>query len=474
MGVTLTPERRYELREPLSRCLSHAKEVESILESRDELALRLCPSSLYKALLCLTSDIFTGDYNWVPEEHRDRVAREHPVGQPGLDGTSTTANIGQQTLAWLVQLLWHLCRYDDPLLPTSQELAFRLTLKLNYPKPIVGDLAQVAELIEADCGSGNQDPELPEAVNEVIRSWISFCHNKAGTNVTDCYSALANAVGRTCGAKDATDNRTSQEVLRKYPLVFTTNYDESIERALCYATVREWDAVHVLFPICCCSPSGATKSTLPPDLCPPEGTSRPVRQVAWACQTRQCNAMREQTVTKIFWQPGDANQAGRSGSSSLNLVDHLKRRLEYPGPVVLHLHGAPTIALDELRNANGDLRSASETEQWHHMTLITETGYVQVLAEARSRDMPLAALSQVQADFGLWFLGYSLSDWNIRSQLYLQIRPPVGSSRAGRNAGERFAIMHSVDPLKEAHCKALEIGAVAVPLHHFFGTLADQ
>src|SRR5262249_50695229 len=87
------------------------------------------------------------------------------------------------------------------------------------------------------------------------------------------------------------------------------------------------------------------------------------------------------------------------------------------GPMVLKLHGAPCIK--------------DSKPGFKHWLVLSETGYLEALATASH--VPTWVLTQLgQNSFSrraLWFLGYSMSDWNVRLRLFEHCRGGMQSFR---------------------------------------------
>jgi hypothetical protein len=84
---------------------------------------------------------------------------------------------------------------------------------------------------------------------------------------------------------------------------------------------------------------------------------------------------------------------------------------ELVGPVIVKLHGSP---LDPVRSGQ------------EHWLVLSETGYLEAM-DSTLNPLPDWVEKQLKGSpngpgRSLWFLGYSVSDWNIRLRLYEHLR----------------------------------------------------
>ncbi len=475
----LIPERSIgEAVSILNDCLSNATKIRKFLKDTNvEICFLLCPESIETALRDLASKIVRGEIDLFSPEH---VEIFDSVNKRAYSD-SQLSFLGDE-IQWLFSFLWHLFRFDDPLLPSSRELTLRLTLrKTGKPIRVVGELSQVAEALAVVDG---EQEMFPQHVSEVIDNWISYCHRitKDLFPVSSGYKSLASVTKAMYQANERRikDNPCEPKIP---PLLFTTNYDESLEIALMNVENPPWGAIHILFPVYREIHFDGDSSSKAQDLDGKISTSSQYSsqdsasgiETAWVRQTiiNSVHRLEPSIICKDRSENSDTQSGGQSQSHCLKNILNDK---SIPGPIILKLHGAPSVDIASISEQIPQ-QSPFSSVRWNHMTLITESGYVQVLSEATSREMPLAALQTVRSRFGLWFLGYSLSDWNIRSQLYFQVAtgknetPSLGQN--DKRNGHRYAVMQSKDEVKHAYCENLNIKpALTDDLYMFFRSLS--
>ncbi|HXO43101.1 MAG TPA: SIR2 family protein [Thermoanaerobaculia bacterium] len=321
---------------------------------------------IYERLLMLArqlvnSSLWDSDKN---KEWRDRHhARIEQLGKNLGQPTAGEVTIRGEMLEWLPDLLWYTLRFWTPLLPTTSEMAFELALRANLAPPKKADLAQAAEALNL----------LPAALAKAINDWFRYCHERRDP-LTSFHLAIAAALQRSHDLYDSRQqerNRSSNSAdsLAANPpaVVFTTNFDKCVE-----AVFKTLDITHhVVFPV------------------------------------------RPRNTTKVKWRltTSFASDDEHRGEGDYDLEDQLE--IEVRGPIIVKLHGSP---LDPAGNAE-------------HWLVLSEHGYLEALLERNLPpwlDRQLAAQGaeggEQRPNRSLWFLGYSISDWNVRLRLYVHLR----------------------------------------------------
>ncbi len=452
------------IKDHMNKCLKAAVDLSEFVQDKT-LAKRLCPKSILNGLSNLAAIIFYPSYDWAPKKAQKAL-------KAALVSVRECLNeVSREQVEWMVSLLWHLCRFDDPLLPSSRELAFRLTVKMNTPYTVMGELGQIADLV-AISPDNEEDIPFAKNIDEVIVDWITYCHQKSEENVSSYYENMARAFCLIYASHNGKWEIPIEKPEEALPLLFTTNYDESMERALRNVDGAGWKYVHILFPLIrkMDAPNsykriffrsrGTPSSDQEPET--REGKTEKLPTV-WAVQSWMMGAP-EPSPPEIVWRDHSTQQdVGASGPIETTFA-HIVNKLPGPGPIVIKLHGAPSVPLQKLK------------DEFRHMTLITESGYVKVMAEFGIHDkMPMQALNSVMIGRRLWFIGYSLSDWNVRSQLYLQLQyRRIENNPLLGTVSEVRAVMDRADPFKEAHCDFLGIKIHKGTIANFFSQLDNQ
>jgi hypothetical protein len=295
------------------------------------------------------------------------------------------ASLNLMDLVWIGNLFWHCLRFDQPYYPTTAELAFQLSLctaaapgsARNAPP----QLAQAAQAIG--------DPDL------FLTDWFRFYGQNAGES--GFYHSLATWLQNNYARCEPSVLRSSTSSV-PLPIVFTTNYDQEIEASLTKLRCPH----HVVMPVYLSWTSKAAGD--------PEQGSPPSLEPLWL--TKTVNFTRNDA-----WEyAGRTEEGSRSNGDGPNLT---VPREEFLGPVIVKLHGSPLDDLPakgkvgKLPHTLVDTENSYETS-YKHRVIITEFDYLKDLR----RQIPVwlqRALRNPRRQ--LFFLGQSISDWNIRLRL---------------------------------------------------------
>jgi hypothetical protein len=305
---------------------------------------------------------------------------------------------------WLSELIWYTLRYWVPRYPTTAELAFELSLGVKDAPVRRAELAQAALALSHT-----------ENLDQEIRALLKYCeHGQEKLENLDreaaaFFYAIAAAIQHQFDLFQ--DTLVASDPMQRYkgrgaksregsggtplPLVFTTNFDKALEGVFKQADLP----YHVVFPIV---PGGAGAADRPSAAA--EGSS-----IVWIMRTyfaQKAGAKAIDEKWEDICPPGD------------------EPRYRFRGPVFVKLHGSPSEDLPD------------ENDQ--HWLVLSEEGYLQALSDKHR--MPEWLGGQLHASYAsharqsdprqkhrsVWFLGYSLSDWNVRLHLYQQARLTLG------------------------------------------------
>lgn len=351
-----------------------------------------------------------------------KEGRVVPVPADVWEGTNPdSGHLRLDAVQWMSELVWYTLRYWLPCYPTTAEMAFELSLMVDDAPPRRAELAQAAQAME------NVDPEsLATEVSNLMlyceerqqsdpggsRSTKAFYHGVA-TALQHQYDLFA-ASRITTDPHDKYRNGTvsaikSDSVGRREelppPIMFTTNFDNALENVF-----LENDVVfHVIYPML-----GSVE----------EGDEKKAGLPVWWFKTvyKASSRIRPQNET---WKSITDTSSGKPDMS----------RIE--GPLIVKLHGAPCIEKPE-RNS----------ECW---MVLSEVGYLQALGGQGS--MPKWLSEQLgtgkESKRSLWFLGYSISDWNVRLRLFEHIKE--------NNASKRSTVDREADPYRTAILKNISV-----------------
>jgi hypothetical protein len=355
------------------------------------------------------------------------------------------ANVPRGTLRldmmqWLADLLEYSLVYWIPRFPTTLELAFELGLAVPAGPPRRPELAQAAQAFASDAKEAN--------AADYIKELMEYCESgmKPG-NVVDpvyrrFYVAIAAALcdqweryeGLVLGRSAARAISGTEQVRRLtsgqvdlveeaaiatneapprvgfMPIAATTNYDSGLELVFAEFEIP----YHVLFPV-------------------QSGSADGLARLPWVFRTVL---------------PGRT-----PNDTTMSSVDPaLPEKSPLKGPVIVKLHGAPT--LQEAADGFGGY--------FKHKIVVSEKEYLDALQEGSStlhwfeHEMFKPLDDEEKHDpasraRSVWFLGYSIADWNVRLRLYSHLRGTRRDERPLR------AVNRDYDPFRQAILRPLKV-----------------
>jgi hypothetical protein len=401
---------------------------------------------VYERLVVLTRLLVSEtDEKFVKSRFRDKF-RENPdlssVGDALIDAKVPRGKLRLDMMQWLGDLLEYSLVYWIPRFPTTLELAFELGLAVPSGPPRRPELAQAAQAFDAI------DPKNMSA-GDYIKTLMEYCeaHMKGGTidpvyrrfyvaiaaalcdqwdhykedvgaRGTDRWTAgISHFRGHGKGRIDRAEAAAAATVdtaprVAFMPIAATTNYDRGLELVFGAYDIP----YHVLFPIQTLQ-SGNSKS-----------------------------AVQQWVLRSVV--PGQMDyDFEMSSKDSL-----LPKEVTLQGPVIVKLHGAPTLNKHKDRHG-GEIR---------HRIVVSEKEYLDALQEGSSAltwfetEMfkPLAEEAGYDATSRartIWFLGYSIADWNVRLRLYSHLR------RTPRDERQLRAVNRDADPFRQSILKDLKV-----------------
>lgn len=412
---------------------------------------------------------------------------------------------------WLSDLLWYTFMFDVAAYPTTDELGFLFSLTSDGSRvirPPQAEFSQAAGLVIHDpedqhrlakwvgtmfrffessatarppnggavpgrgSESGTHGNGQPGHVEGRLLEYIVRALQKSHAEYSNQVSRIRHPTGRPPNVMPA--------------MAFTTNFDQSLEHALANRGMN----YHVVYPL---------RSEL-------HGASPPRRDGA---QDRPGNAHRPAEESPD--PPSDVYDEGRQPKWILRTVGPdgalpkaweerelpsyiiLDRSCSSPplrflGPLVVKLHGSPLddefCAGDAQRGQvlceqkvdadlsikHDELSRDNEIMDFRHFLVLPEINYLRSLFSYRE-SIPQWLWEGLtnprpsrQEPFAIWFLGYSVRDWNIRLQLYSQ--GLYGHPREWVKL-RKYLVSSYVDPFSESILQALHI----TPLPHDFKDL---
>lgn len=362
---------------------------------------KLGAGQIYARLLLFTCRMTSQIADECPDSS-DEIHQRLKEHQPDLDDQQgragkTEAHLRLAELAWLEDLLWHTLRYRVPAIPTSGELSLHLSLTPDAQLVRRGDLSQVAELHHRH----------PETSMDSIRAWLRFWEDSDPSDRRFHLSMAAALLFMYRGYERAKSRRR-----RELPIAFTTNYDRAIENALNHLRT-DGHVYHVVFPV--------------------EGTMGDPR-VSGASQLWLLNTY---TVTSPRAEPSRSGPFSCERWTLSEVEDNIR------GPILVKLHGSPLEDLGGYRVQDITGGKPVQYTQLEHALILSESSYLAAIVGEMVGHHPFptwleGALKASGRE--LWFLGYSLSDWNVRLRLYEHLRY--------HREGDELPLANQQSPLK--------------------------
>jgi hypothetical protein len=270
-------------------------------------------------------------------------------------------------IEWLTHLLWHSLRREVPVYPDADELSFVLSFYASLPTSQKSDLARSAEIYS----------EYTDLV-EVIKGWFGRC-DKVEYNYNNFHKAIALSLREQFNMYNRDNHSTF------LPIALTTNFDKGLERAL--DAMEEKIDYHLLYPVILM-------------------IGKDNYQIKW--------------VRKDVMANGNVIPHWVSTGANENMIDSIDMPNPQPafpdrpkGPIIIKLHGSPLDAAPPPNKSGG-------YEERPYLVL-SESGYLEAMKETFPVWLSIKLKKSIKSFGGksrhMLFLGYSLSDWNVRAAL---------------------------------------------------------
>ena len=401
------------------------KEIHNYIKSKD-LNVRsgssgLSTDGIYQRILFLCLEIIpchsvpkprygscTNDFATWRDSHKGELGFLMDVVHP-ID--PNIVEIKFKHIEWINNLLWHTLRFDLNMYPTTQELSFQISLWESALPP-----RKVPLSLAAFVQSENYLPNLLDV-------WFKY-YEKQYSIPSQFYLALAGTLySMHIKSSKYIDSRREYQLRGDYtnedvPIMYSTNYDYEMERAFNMLCKYNYGGYHVVFPAIIIL----------------RGEYEDIH--AWAMFTRIYRVDKEFPEDHLEILDPNANIA----PSIL-------------GPVIVKMHGSPLHRLPRVVNEinipdiviNVDITNVVTIV---HRVVISEKDYLDDIAStiSKSREhgikLPewLANIFKGTKGKELFFLGYSVSDTNIRIRLSLHLKHFL------YNSIKRYAINITYDP----------------------------
>lgn len=325
---------------------------------------------------------------------------------------------GIEQLEWLESFLWFTFRHDVPAYPTTGELAFQLSLLPKDPIIPVQGLPEIAEMTDYH--------ELVDQITGLFR-FYDEAHEPAAFPV---HLSVARMLRHDFERKRA---RHRSDPRRWLSVAFTTNYDRALERALTHLHVD----YHVVYPIIA------------------EADARTNRvNIRWIMKTERAGAGASPSYTLLDKDDQEPP------------LDEKGQTVAFEGPVIVKLHGSPLDACaiqGPILSSGGRFERLPQETPPHHFIVLSESSYLDSVLDPRLLPEWLERHLKDGAKH-LWFLGYSISDWNIRLRLYRYLNL---NQEAGGRTSDRVAIGRRFDPERTPMLSNLKVQICEADLRRF-------
>ena len=332
------------------------------------------------------------------DEYRDLVATADRFLRQARKPIASKLALAQ--LEWIGDLVWHTLRFEAPMYPSPDELAFQLSVCLGTAVPPrrerMGALVELAneelrqKLIRKffkayESGASGRSKEQPK-LYEVLARALLFASRRAERLVTR----------RRGSAGEAQQERVT--------VAISTNFDRELERALDKAEC----IYHLVFPV------------LVPNDNQTDGVGEDYR-ASWMIRT-------------VSWDDGErATEDVFLDPNSIRLNEH-----DFRGPVLVKLHGSP---LEPLQG------------RYLHRLWISDRDFIEAMV-ARDRFWP-RGLRELLDTRGrvLCFVGYPLGDTGSRLRLSEHLKQE-SDNRA------LYLFDYPEDPLRHALLKRIRVSLI--------------
>lgn len=311
---------------------------------------------------------------------------------------------------WIGDLLWQTIRFDAPMYPSSDELAFQLSVCLNGP-PRKERVGTVVELV------GKED--RPDLLGKLFKAYEGSSA-KRRKDVLEFYETIARSLfyharsGSPAQGRIMKGSGAEAASRKRVTIAISTNFDRELERALS----DFHRTYHVLFPVYARDGEEAGEQI----------------EEAWLLRT-----FRFDDEEKEHWD--DAMMIKSSNSL---------KGFSFEGPLVVKLYGSPRETLNKTAYA--------------HRVSISDCDFIEAMVSRERYWPPDLKDLLVQGGRVLCFLGYPLSDPNSRLRLSDHL------DREQRS-GTLYLIDYPEDPLRHTLLEHINVKLVPTTIEEFLASL---
>jgi len=370
-------------RRDLAHLVNKAADLHSRTEHFPNIRSELGMNGIQVQLAILLSEIFSD----VDPEVEDFPAGILPTSHRSRgDGTYLRLS----DLQWLADLLWHTLRFQVPLYPSSEDLAFQLAVSADEILPPKREtVGAVASFVQ------KKEKYLPS----LIASWLQRCH-QSGLDERPIEKGFYKAIVRGLTYSSTTTARrkkpketaggsflsATDRFRKRLSLVINTNFDMELEDAFGES------AYHIIIPINVHFRRGAQESSEPD----------------WLINIANPDSGKSWSLLGDSWS--------RAVSAEKNRLSLLQKYLQ--GPVIVKLHGSPLQGLPEFKAIDGSASSYLSNTKLTHVTHRLVFSEYDLLHQIIEGGVLPGGLRELLPREKLCFMGFRFSDFYHRLQLY--------------------------------------------------------
>lgn len=335
----------------------------------------------------------------------------------------TVISLRGEDVEWLANLVWHSLRFDLPIYPSSEDLAFQLAL-LDRRRP--EDSAHIAR---PKLSLATQDADHPERVAEAL-SWVVEATMAAeGLSATGhrLFAAIAEVLrghALTWNAGLHSDSRGGPEMNGAdgdeppddahefVPVVFSTSFDQHMERAL--LALRGRMRVSIFAPVLVI-----------------QGTRSRHAEFRWVyavAETTGSDASAQEALESLVWKWVPLGHAGWPVDNGISVVKI------NGAPLYRELDGLPLSEHQILKKPvtkRKEDRPYSPESILRHALVLSEFELLRNLRIESDSDESFLGVLQIQGDQArrVLFLGHPIHDWLTRIRLLTRLFEPIHDER---------------------------------------------
>ena len=341
-----------------------------------------------------------------------------------------------EDIEWLTNLVWHSLRFDLPIYPSNEELAFQLALlgrrrpedsahiarpKLSLatqdayqPELVAEALSWVVETTMAWDGVSATSQELLDAVADVLRMHAATWH-------PELHSDSRYGPGRN--GENATEPPSDAHEF--VPVVFSTSFDQQLERAILATPGRT--KVSIFVPVLVIEGARSTHAEF--------------RWVFACTETTGSGAAAEEELESLVWQWVPTEQATWPVDDGISIVK------VNGAPLYRSLDGLPISDHQKLKRLEGKRPGGYRQDAiLRHALVLSEFELLRnIRIEATSSVSFLNLLQNHGSEARrVLFLGHPIHDWLTRIRLLTRLFEPVHDGRS-RNGEDYRNILFAKD-----------------------------